>query len=91
VKAADGCRDLYGLGLQAVEASADDPVTLARRGFQPVTVRDGDVSMHVADQAGVLERGGHCADGRTLHTKHHCQKLVTQTKIPLVHPVMRHQ
>src|SRR5437773_10308671 len=71
--------------------SANDGVALAGCRFQSFAVLYGDTPMHVADESGVLQRGGDDADGRTLHAEHDCQKLMTQMEVLFVHAVVRRQ
>src|SRR5690242_4914869 len=47
--------------------------------------------MHVMDEPRLLQRFGNEADGWTLDTEHHGEKLMTQMEILFVHPVVGHQ
>ena len=77
--------------LDGIEVSADNGVTPARRVLEALTIQDVHMPVRVANQPLRLQRAGDEADGRPLHTQHHRQEFVTQTKLLEAHAIVGHQ
>src|SRR5262245_21362180 len=71
--------------------SGNEGVTLARRRFQALANRDGNLPAAVADQPGLLKREAGQVHARPPNTEHLCEKLLRQRKLVAVHAIMRHQ
>ena len=75
-------------GLQQIRGRG---VALARGGFEPLPIDDGDAAAVIRDQAGLLKDSRDDGHGGTRGAEHHRGEFLRQRKLVGAHTVVRHQ